>query len=127
MKIGAEGNLDMTRTMMLYGHCTEVQPPEEEAMITINWTEAVNFHDIASHLIAGEFENAVIIAVNSTHGVGENAAVRVTVDREATTFKGFSTRFWLHDKPYAKKYHKGKLEPLDFDWVAYIPCASFLT
>ncbi|MGI8923551.1 MAG: hypothetical protein ACR2HJ_05835 [Fimbriimonadales bacterium] len=80
-------------------------------MITVNWTEAVKFHGIASHLLAEEFENAVIIAVNSTHGVGENAAARVTVDREATTFKGFSTRFCLSRKPYAKKYHKGKLEP----------------
>src|SRR5437016_1961186 len=117
----------MTRTMILFGRRVGAKPGIDEAALTVNWSEAANFHDVASHLIAGEYENAVVMPVNSTPGCGENAAVRITIDRAATNFKGFRVRFWLCDKPYASEYQGGDLEPFDFDWVAYIPCASFLT
>lgn len=117
----------MSRTMMLYGRCVGAKPGIDDASLTVNWVEAVNFHDVASHMIGGEFENAVVMPVNSTPGCSENAAVRITVDRGAMNFKGFRVRFWLGDKPYASEYHGNQLGEFDFDWVAYIPCASFLT
>jgi hypothetical protein len=72
-------------------------------------------------MISGEYGNAIIIPVNSTPGYARPAAVRVTVDRAATNFKGFVAHFWLDDQPYDGP------EPFDFDWVAYIPCAAYLT
>lgn len=117
----------MIRTLVLFGHCNEVQPADNEGTLFVAWADAVNFQDVASHLIQGEFENAVIIPVNSTPGTCESASVRITIERTGVTFKGFRARFWLHDKPYTEGALEGEFVPLDFDWVAYIPCASFLT
>lgn len=117
----------MTKTMMLYGRCVGVAPEANDAALTVNWSEAVNFHDIASHMISGEFENAVVMPVNSTPGCGAAAAVRVTIDRNGVNFKGFKARFWLCDRPYASEFQGDDLEKFDFDWIAYIPCASHLT
>lgn len=117
----------MTRTLVLFGHSHDVQPGENDGTLFVSWSEAVNFQDVAGHLIQGEFENAVIIPVNSTPGTCESASVHITIDRSSLNFKGFLARFWLHDKPYGESEHEAGIEPLDFDWVAYIPCASFLT
>jgi hypothetical protein len=117
----------MIRTLVLFGHCNEVAPGDNEGTFNVSWSEAVNFQDVASFLIQGEFENAVIIPVNSTPGTNESASVHITIERTSVNFKGFTARFWLHDKPYGESLHDGVVVPLDFDWVAYIPCASFLT
>ncbi len=117
----------MIRTLVLFGHCNDVQPGDNEGTFNVSWSDAVNFHDVASFLIQGEFENAVIIPVNSTPGTSESASVRITIERNKMNFKGFTARFWLHDKPYSEATLQGEVVPLDFDWVAYIPCASFLT
>ena len=117
----------MTRTLVLFGHCNQVEPGDNEGTLFVSWSDASNFHDVASHLIQGEFENAVIIPVNSTPGTSESASVRITIERTGVNFKGFKARFWLRDQPYSDCAHDGEIVPLDFDWVAYIPCASFLT
>lgn len=117
----------MIRTLVLFGHCTEVEPGDNEGTFPVSWADAANFQDVASHLIQGEFENAVIIPVNATPGTSESASVRITIERTSVNFKGFKARFWLHDKPYSEATLEGDVVPLDFDWVAYIPCASFLT
>jgi hypothetical protein len=117
----------MIRTLVLFGHCNDVEPGDNDGTLFVGWSDAVNFQDVASHLIQGEFENAVIIPVNSTAGTSESAQVHITIERTHVNFKGFRARFWLHDKPYAECTLEGEIVPLDFDWVAYIPCASYLT
>jgi hypothetical protein len=117
----------MTRTIILFGRCVGVQPGLDDAIFKVNWSDATNFIDLASHMISGEFENAIILPVNSTGGCGQNARVLITIDRAMTNFKGFQARFWLNDKPYGKHHFGENLEPFDFDWVAYIPCAHSLT
>ena len=117
----------MIRTLVLFGHCTEVQPGDNDGTFSVSWSDAVNFQDVASFLIQGEFENAVIIPVNSTPGTSESASVHITIERNRVNFKGFVARFWLRDKPYSEATLDGEVVALDFDWVAYIPCASFLT
>jgi hypothetical protein len=117
----------MTRTLVLFGHCTAVEPADNEGTLFVGWSEAVNFHDVASHLIHGEFATAVIIPVNATPGICESASVHITIERNSLNFKGFRARFWLHDRPYTEAQRDGDLVPVDFDWVAYIPCASHLT
>ncbi|MEO7453217.1 MAG: hypothetical protein ABIV13_00460 [Fimbriimonadales bacterium] len=117
----------MIRTLVLFGHCNEVEPGDNEGTFSVSWSDAVNFQDVASFLIQGEFENAVIIPVNATAGTSESASVHITIERARVNFKGFVARFWLRDKPYSESTHDGEVVPLDFDWVAYIPCASFLT
>lgn len=112
----------MARTIMLYGRCLEVRPAGADGGLFVEWKEAFNFVENAGYMISGEFSNAVVIPVNSTHGISDAAAVRVSVDREATNFKGFRAEFWLHDEPY-----RPEGDPLDFDWVAFIPCAAKLT
>ncbi len=117
----------MIRTLVLFGHCNEVEPADNEGTLFVGWSEAVNFQDVASHLIQGEFENSVIIPVNSTPGTCESASVHITIERTGVNFKGFKARFWLRDKPYSEAARNGDLVPLNFDWVAYIPCSSYLT
>ena len=117
----------MTRTLVLFGHCTAVEPADNEGTLCVGWSEAANFQEVASYLIQGEFENAVIIPVNSTPGACESASVHITIERNSLNFKGFRARFWLHDKPYAATERTTELVPVDFDWVAYIPCSSYLT
>lgn len=117
----------MTRTMILYGRCVGVQPGIDDASQVVPWSDAANFHEVASHMIDGEYESAVIMPVNSTPGCDASAAVRITIDRSATNFKGFRARFWYCDRPYDKQHQTEELEAFDFDWVAYIPCSSYLT
>lgn len=114
----------MSRTIMLFGRCADVRPESGEAAMFVPWKEAFNFTENAGYMISGEFESAVVIPVNSTHGVGDSAAIRISIDREATNFKGFRAEFWHGDRPYMGGE---SLEPFDFDWVAFIPCASMLT
>jgi len=111
----------MTRTLVLFGRCTGVSPCVEDGQVTVPWKEAFNFHYCAEHIGAGEYENAVVIPINSTAGCGRNAAVRLSVDHTCTNFRGFKVRMWLDGESEAE------IGPIDFDWVAFIPCAESLT
>lgn len=117
----------MARTIVLFGRCTGVTPVGDEAAMCVPWKDAHNFQDNAANMITGEYENAVVFPINSTHGAGQAAAVRISVDHTETNFRGFKAEFWLNDKPYAPAFQGGSVEPFDFDWVAYIPCAATLT
>jgi hypothetical protein len=116
----------MTRTIVLFGRCNDITPTGEGGSLSVPWTEALNFHEMASHMIEGGYQDAVIIPVNSTHDAN-GAAIRITVDHALTNFKGFTARFWLGDKPYAGPENPNDPASFDFDWVAFIPCASHLT
>ncbi len=112
---------------MLFGRCSEVKTAGDEASRFVEWKEAFNFTENASYMISGEFADAVVIPVNSTHGTSDGAAVRISIDREATNFKGFRAEFWFHDRPYSPDSLGQDVQEFDFDWVAFIPCAAMLT
>jgi hypothetical protein len=114
-------------TLTLFGRKEDVPPGETDASAFVEWKDAFNFGEIASHLLDAEFESAVIIAVNCSKGADDTAAVRVTVERDKTNFKGFTAHFWLHDKPYAKPFLDSGGGDFDFDWVAFIPINRALT
>lgn len=117
----------MTRTIVLFGRITEAMPESDDGSLSVSWKEALNFQENAGYMISAAFESAVVIPVNSTHGTGESAAVRISVDRTKMNFRGFSIHMWLGDKPYHPAHLNADLESLDFDWIAFIPCSAMLT
>lgn len=117
----------MSKTIVLYGRCTDIPAGVDASEVVVAWKDAVNFLEMAGNMISGEYEEAIVIPINSTKGCDVNAAVRASIDRSGCNFREFKMRLWLGDKPYAKEYHEGELKPVDIDWVAYIPCASMLT
>ncbi|MCL6624258.1 MAG: hypothetical protein K6T17_06540 [Fimbriimonadales bacterium] len=114
----------MARTIILFGRCERVCP-ERGATHRVLWTSAYNFATHAGDMIHGEFENATVIAINTTPASVESAAVHISVDRSSLNFRGFDVRFWLGDKPYPQDEER-PVSPLDFDWAAFIPCTRTL-
>jgi hypothetical protein len=110
------------RTIILYGRAENVKP-DAEGCVTVAWKDAVNFADMAPHMLQGEYESAVVVPVNSTHGSDDGANVRITIDHEQTTFKGFVATLWCHDRRLCEEDSLS----VTFDWVAFIPCAESLT
>ncbi len=121
------GGEKMTRTIVLFGRMTEAMPSEEDGSMTVPWKEAFNFQENAGYMISAAFENAVVVPVNSTHGTGETAAVRLGIDRTKMNFRGFTVHMWLGDRPYHPAHINEQLESIDFDWIAFIPCSAMLT
>ncbi|MBV6502229.1 MAG: hypothetical protein AKCLJLPJ_00273 [Fimbriimonadales bacterium] len=112
----------MSRTIVLYGRATGIEPGDNETTAVVPWKDAFNFQENAGYMIDGEYENAVILPVNSTPNMALTGAVHISVDRGHVNFKEFRVEFWLGELPYAKNHHTSELAPLDFDWVAYVPC-----
>lgn len=113
----------MTQTIILFGRCEAVHSETSEGVLVVPWKSAYNFSENASKLIAADFDRAIVMPMNSTHGGEVETAVRLTVDHSLTNFREFRIRFWLGDVIYHEQ-HGG---PIDIDWVAFIPCAGSLT
>lgn len=109
------------RTIILYGR-TEDATPDETGCVVVSWKEAVNFSDMAPHMLQGEYESAVVVPVNSTHDSDQGACIRITVDHAKTNFKGFTATLWRGERRLTAQDGMA----VTFDWVAFVPCAESL-